>query len=373
MSLFSISQFCFRESRKMGWGSRSRWARRYFSDAVRQQSRTELSTEPTSASSVLGFSADCKRCGATIYMLPQPATGRPDFLACASHLEAPGACSQGVLRYTEDESKKSATSSPPQSLDDNSAIEALLDLVSARRRQAVGASKDVIVVAVLNPKTPANMGSVLRAMGCYGGSLVLYSGDRLDKAAKFATDTMTARAEVRQLHVDHWDSFLGNAKQKLFAAAGAALHVTAVELVDGAIPLPLYQHRPRLSGNDWTQSDGGLEHVDDGSEQSKAVISLYLFGPEDGTIPQDLLTATFTTVVHKQVQSNKIIDDVVFVPTVGSMNLAACVNVLLYDRCAKDFMNARKCSEPPIQSGIRPSDNGTYMMATRNANNKTHV
>ncbi len=48
--------------------------------------------------------------------------------------------------------------------------------------------------------------------------------------------------------------------------------------------------------------------------------AFYIFGPEDGTIPQQLIDAA---------------DDVVYVPTVGCMNLAASVNVLLYDRLAK--------------------------------------
>ena len=71
------------------------------------------------------------------------------------------------------------------------------------------------------------------------------------------------------------------------------MQIVAVELVEGAIPLPRFTH----------------------PEQA-----IYLFGPEDGTIPQTVLDQC---------------DQVVYVPTHGCMNLAATVNVVLYDRMAK--------------------------------------
>jgi len=64
-------------------------------------------------------------------------------------------------------------------------------------------------------------------------------------------------------------------------------------LVEGAIPLPEFEHPEN---------------------------ALYIFGPEDGTIAQNVIDAA---------------DAVVYVPTIGCMNLAASVNVLLYDRLAK--------------------------------------
>ena len=48
--------------------------------------------------------------------------------------------------------------------------------------------------------------------------------------------------------------------------------------------------------------------------------AIYIFGPEDGSIPQALIDSA---------------DHVVYIPTIGCMNLAATVNVLLYDRLAK--------------------------------------
>jgi tRNA(Leu) C34 or U34 (ribose-2'-O)-methylase TrmL len=50
----------------------------------------------------------------------------------------------------------------------------------------------------------------------------------------------------------------------------------------------------------------------------------YIFGPEDGTIQQDVLDRS---------------DSVIYVPTIGCLNLAATVNVVLYDRLAKSDSN----------------------------------
>jgi tRNA(Leu) C34 or U34 (ribose-2'-O)-methylase TrmL len=72
--------------------------------------------------------------------------------------------------------------------------------------------------------------------------------------------------------------------------------IVCVELVEGAIPLPEYQHPDK---------------------------ALYIFGPEDGTLTQRMIDRA---------------DAVVYVPTIGSMNLAATVNVVLYDRMAKSAL-----------------------------------
>ena len=48
--------------------------------------------------------------------------------------------------------------------------------------------------------------------------------------------------------------------------------------------------------------------------------AFYIFGPEDGTISQEIIDRA---------------DAVVYVPTIGCMNLSATVNVVLYDRLTK--------------------------------------
>ena len=126
------------------------------------------------------------------------------------------------------------------------------------------------------------MGSIIRSGGCYGVNSIFYSGQRYGYARKYSTDTQNKANEI---------PLIGCHDVIEMKPKGA--RVVAVELVEGAIPLPAYHH----------------------PEQA-----FYIFGPEDGSVPQSTLNQC---------------DDVVYVPTKGCMNLAATVNVLLYDRLAK--------------------------------------
>ena len=122
----------------------------------------------------------------------------------------------------------------------------------------------------------------MRAAGCYQVDSVFYTGERFDRATKFSTDTNAVSAETPLVAVETIvDAFPDESK------------LVCVELVEGATPLPEFQHPDRAS---------------------------YIFGPEDGTIDQKIIDKA---------------DAVVYVPTVGCMNLAATVNVVLYDRMAK--------------------------------------
>ncbi|MEJ6476661.1 RNA methyltransferase [Pseudoalteromonas piscicida] len=137
-------------------------------------------------------------------------------------------------------------------------------------------------IGLVNPKSPTNVGGVLRAAGCYDAQAVYFTGNRYARAAKYHTDTRNIASNIP---IEHVDDFI------TLKAPGRAL--VCVELVEGAIPLPQFVH-----------PDGAL----------------YIFGPEDGSLPQEIVDAA---------------DAVVYVPTTGCMNLAATVNVLLYDRMAK--------------------------------------
>ncbi|OEF24229.1 RNA methyltransferase [Vibrio rumoiensis] len=139
-----------------------------------------------------------------------------------------------------------------------------------------------VTIGLTNPKSPSNVGAVMRASGCYRVDAVRYTGVRYDKAAKFHTDT---KSVARHIPLDRVDDMLVGLEPET--------KIVCVELAEGAIPLPEFQHPEK---------------------------ALYVFGPEDGSIEQ--------SVVSKA-------DAVVYVPTVGCMNLAATVNVLLYDRLAK--------------------------------------
>ncbi|WP_298441933.1 RNA methyltransferase [uncultured Ferrimonas sp.] len=142
-----------------------------------------------------------------------------------------------------------------------------------------------LMIGLTNPKSPTNVGAVMRASGCYGVDEVRYTGARYERAAKFHTDTHSASSAIPLTAV-------ADLRENL----PAGTKVVCIELVEGAVPLPQFVH----------------------PEQA-----IYLFGPEDGSLSQEVVSAA---------------DGVVYVPTNGCMNLAATVNVLLYDRMAKsDF------------------------------------
>lgn len=122
----------------------------------------------------------------------------------------------------------------------------------------------------------------MRAAGCYQADEVKYTGQRYDRAMKFITDT---KSVSHTIPLSGGDSLLDDLP--------ADTEIVCVELALGATPLPQFQHPKK---------------------------AIYIFGPEDGSISQDITDRA---------------DHVVYVPTVGCMNLAASVNVLLYDRLAK--------------------------------------
>lgn len=151
-------------------------------------------------------------------------------------------------------------------------------------------------IGLVNPKSPTNVGGVLRAAGCYDAKQVFFTGTRYLNAQKFHTDTKNVQQRIPLTGVED----LQLAKPK-----GAKAVV--IELIEGATPLPDFVHPQN---------------------------AFYIFGPEDGSISKEILNWC---------------DEVVYVPTLGCMNLAATCNVVLYDRLAK-LGGVASCDETIIQS-----------------------
>lgn len=137
-------------------------------------------------------------------------------------------------------------------------------------------------IALSNPKSPANLGSILRAAGCFGVETIFYTGTRIEYAQKFHTDTHNAL-----------DSVSLNRLDDLKALKPYRLPIVCIELTENAIPLTTFNHPTN---------------------------AIYLFGPEDGTLNQQAIDTA---------------DYVVYVPTYQCLNLAATVNIVLYDRMQK--------------------------------------
>lgn len=139
-----------------------------------------------------------------------------------------------------------------------------------------------VTIGLTNPKSPSNVGSVLRAAGCFNVSEILYTGSRYDYAAAFCTDTQNLVSSIPLTGVNC-----------LIESAPAGAKIVVVELAENACSLPDFEHPEN---------------------------AFYIFGPEDGSVKQKVVNQA---------------DSVVYIPTKGCLNLAATVNVVLYDRLAK--------------------------------------
>ena len=143
-----------------------------------------------------------------------------------------------------------------------------------------------VSIGLSNPKSPENVGSAMRAAGNFRVDGVYYTGRRYPRALMRNPDLPDLRRKVGQ-------NIPLSEVACLIDTAPENMQIVCVEFAVNAIPLPEYQHPDN---------------------------AFYIFGPEDGTLSQDTIDRA---------------DAVVYVPTVGCMNLAATVNVVLYDRLAK--------------------------------------
>jgi len=144
-------------------------------------------------------------------------------------------------------------------------------------------------IGLHHPKTAWNVGAVIRAAMCYDASTICISGDRIgSRQIKHAANTTKGHR--------HIPVFRGELRDLIPYGAVPV----AVDLVDDATPLPDFQH-PHSA--------------------------FYVFGPEDGTLGKQVLDWCPMRVM---------------VPTRQCMNLAATVNVILYDRLAKQHAKVRE-------------------------------
>lgn len=140
------------------------------------------------------------------------------------------------------------------------------------------------VICLMDAKNPANIGAAFRAAGVFGAAAVVLAGDRPARVVNLATDTMAA---WKRLPI-----YLCNGP---FDAVPAECTTVAVEVVPGATMLPVFRHPDR---------------------------AYYIFGPEDGSLPREVLDRCMHTVQ---------------IPATACLNLAAAVNVTMYDRASKRY------------------------------------
>jgi tRNA C32,U32 (ribose-2'-O)-methylase TrmJ len=141
-------------------------------------------------------------------------------------------------------------------------------------------------VILINPKYPHNVGSVLRACACWGIPQLWWTGDRvsleLDAGERLPREERLKGYQMVDYHND-------DKPLKYFTD----IVPVAIEVRENAESLTDFVHPEN---------------------------AVYLFGPEDGGI-----TKPWLTLCHR----------FIMIPTHFCLNLAAAVNIVLYDRRVK--------------------------------------
>lgn len=156
----------------------------------------------------------------------------------------------------------------------------------------------VPAVALCNPKYPHNVGAALRACSCFGFKQLWFSGNRVPLEANKEKGYRLPREErmkgYKEVDLINYDYF--------FDQFDRTVTPVAVELRENSELLPQFVHPEN---------------------------PLYVFGPEDGSIPQVVLKHCHRFVV---------------IPTAHCVNLSAAVYLVLYDRLQKRIADG---VEPP--------------------------
>jgi tRNA(Leu) C34 or U34 (ribose-2'-O)-methylase TrmL len=141
-------------------------------------------------------------------------------------------------------------------------------------------------VLLHDPKFPRNVGNVLRACAAFGVTQLWYTGDRAESA--WRADTRIPREERHRAYKSV-DLLKGDEHRPLDVFPAGVVPV-AVEVHRSAEVLTYFEHPEE---------------------------AVYIFGPEDGSLPRGLLTA-----VHR----------IIIIPSDHCLNLAAAVSCVLMHR-----------------------------------------
>ncbi len=138
-------------------------------------------------------------------------------------------------------------------------------------------------VCLYNPKYDGNVGGVIRSSACFNCNFVTIIGDPQNIKGRIErTDTRSSHRHLPVMWIPKFEDLRVH-----------ECKVVAVELTNTAHDLSHFIH-PEAA--------------------------MYLFGPENGSLPQEIID---------------ICDYVVKLPTIGCLNLANCVTAVLWDRHVK--------------------------------------
>lgn len=149
-------------------------------------------------------------------------------------------------------------------------------------------SEGDIGLILVNPKYVQNLASSIRAASCFGAKRIVWTGTRI-RLESF--DRVPREMRMKDYKDVIWKN---DSKNRPFDLFPSTMIPVCVERLDSSESLATFIHPKN---------------------------ALYVFGPEDGSVPQVL---------------RRFCHRFVHIDSRHSMNLAATVNVLLYDRQTKE-------------------------------------
>lgn len=149
-------------------------------------------------------------------------------------------------------------------------------------------------VVLINPKNPHNAGGAIRAAHIFGATEAAWTGPRVSRALMGWTKKKKQRLPREERMREYQEVMQGHDDGAVERLIEQGYTPVAVEFLEAAENLIEFVH------------------------PEKAV---YVFGPEDGNVPKRVLAQC-----HRFVR----------IPGRTCLNVAAAVNVVLYDRLAKN-------------------------------------
>jgi len=175
--------------------------------------------------------------------------------------------------------------------------EVVQNAIWGKGAKKVGKTPSIILV---NPKHGRNVAVALRAASCYGASQVWFTGNRvaLEQQERKRLPREERMKGYKDVDIIQYD--------KPFERFEKGVVPVAIEVRENSESLFDFEHPEN---------------------------AVYVFGPEDGSIPPMILRHCHRFVV---------------IPTRHCLNLATAVSTVLYDRAYKLY---QKTGEPPITPG----------------------
>jgi tRNA(Leu) C34 or U34 (ribose-2'-O)-methylase TrmL len=170
-------------------------------------------------------------------------------------------------------------------------------------------------VLLINPKTPYNVGSAIRACSIFDTVLLRWTGTRITAAEGRRKSGSTAHKD-RLPREERMKDYAGvdwqvSDSDRVLTHEFPGMTPVCVEFVDGAQLLPEFEHPER---------------------------AVYVFGPEDGSVPKGIRVACHYFV--RIPSSNRT-----------PFNLATAVSLVLYDR----FIKTGAWIDAEIQADLVPT------------------